>query len=235
MKDRAGGSALSLNFVRWDGLAAVLGGVLFFGMILWDMTGNVPAYGTDVTDTLFFLVPLLWLVGLWGFCARHEERYGVLGTIGLVTGLIGLAAGFIGSLVGLWAELFWLLYWLGVRFLYIGLVLLGIATIRARAMPHGWAALMLILGSLGLGRALFMFLEVTMGATGLETSEAQSALALGSFLSLWSGTFASVLGLLLGLGWVWLGYTLWTSKTETTQQPTRAMSNHANPSGASRG
>jgi hypothetical protein len=44
-----------------------------------------------------------------------------------------------------------------------------------------------------------------------------------------------VLGLLLGLGWVWLGYTLWTSKTETTQQPTRAMSTYANPSGASRG
>jgi hypothetical protein len=220
MKDQAGGSALSLNFVRWDGLAASLGGALFFALILWDLTGNVPAYGPDVTAALFFLVPLLWLVGLWGFWARHAERYGALGTIGLVTGLIGLAASFFGSLVGLWAELFWLLYWLGVRLLYMGLVLLGIATIRARAMPHGWAALMLILGSLGIGRAVFMFIDATMGARGLETPEAQSAL--GTFLSLWSGTFASVLGLLLGLGWVWLGYALRTRKAETVQQAARA-------------
>jgi hypothetical protein len=134
-------------------------------------------------------------------------------------GLIGLAVGFIGSLVGLWAELFWLLYWLGVRFLYIALVLLGIATIRARAMPRGWAALMLVIGSLGLVRALFMFLEATMGAMGLEAPEAQSAL--GNFLSLWSATVASVLGLLLVLSWVWLGYVLWTDKTGTGQQHTR--------------
>lgn len=223
---------MSLNLVRWGGVAAVLGGVLYFALILWDLTGNVPAYGTDVTDALFFLVPLLWLVGLWVFCARHAERYGALGTIGMITGLTGLAIGFIGSLVGLWAELFWLLYWLGVRFLYIGLVFLGIATIRARAMPHGWAALMLILGSLGIGRALFMFLEATTGATGLEAPDAQSVL--GTFLSLWSGTLASVLGLLLGLGWMWLGYTLWTSKTETVQQPSRAASNYANPESTGR-
>jgi hypothetical protein len=210
---------LSLDVICWGGLAAILGGVLYFALILRDLMGNVAAYGTEVTDALFFLVPLLWLVGLWGFCVRYAERYGALGTIGMVTGLVGLAVGLIGSLVGLWADLFWLLYWLGVRFLYIGLVLLGIATIRARAMSRGWAALLLTIGSLGLGRALFVFLEATMGATVLEASEAQSAL--DEFLSSWSATVASVLGLLLGLGWVWLGYALWTGKTETGQQHIR--------------
>jgi hypothetical protein len=210
---------LSFSVVRWGGLAAILGGVLYFALILRDLMGKVPAYGIDVTHALFFLVPLLWLLGLWGFCVRHAEHYGALGTIGIFTGLIGLAVGFIGSLVGLRAELFWLLYWLGVRFLYIGLVLLGIATVRARAMSRGWAALILIIGSLGLGRALFVFLEATRGATLLEASEAQGAL--GDFLSLWSATVASVLGLLLGFSWVWLGYVLWTDKTETGQQHTR--------------
>jgi hypothetical protein len=65
---------LSLDVVRWGGLAAILGGVWYFALILRDLTGNVLAYGTDVMDALFFLVPLLWLVGLWGFCARYAER-----------------------------------------------------------------------------------------------------------------------------------------------------------------
>jgi hypothetical protein len=177
--------------------------------------GNVPAHGTGVTDALFFLVPLLWLVGLWGFCVQHAERYGALGTIGMITGLIGLAIGFVGSLFSLWAELFWLLYWLGIRFLYIGLLLLGIATIRARAMSRRWAALLVIIASLGLGRALFMFFEATMGAGGFEAPQAQSAL--GGFLTSWSATIASILGLLLGLGWVRIGYALWTNKTDTVQ------------------
>lgn len=210
---------LFLNLARWGGLAAILGGALFFTKILLDLMGVVPAYTFDVTDALFFLVPLLWLAGLVSFCARHAERYGALGKAGFATGLIGLAAGFVGSLLGVWAEPLGLLYWLGFRFLCIGLVLLGIAMIRARALPRGWGALVLILGSLGLGRALFMFLEATMGVAGIEAPQAQSAL--GAFLSLWAGTFASVLGLLLGLGWVGLGYVFWTGKPEPYKQPAR--------------
>jgi hypothetical protein len=190
---------LFLNLARWGGLAAILGGALFFTKILWDLVGIVPANTINITDVLFFLVPLLWLVGLAGFCAQHAERYATLGKVGLATSLIGLAAGFVGSLLGVWVDPLGLLYWLGFRFLCIGLVLLGIATIRARALPRRWGALVLILGSLGLGRALFMFLEATMGVAGIEAPEAQSAL--GAFLSLWAGTIASVLGLLFGLGW----------------------------------
>lgn len=206
------GFALSLILVRWGGAAAVLGGMLFIAKLVWDMTNSVPASGTDLTDTLFFLVPLLWLVGLAGFFARYAERYGTLGNMAFIVCLSGLAVGFIGSLAGVWAEPLRLLYWLGFRFLCIGAVLVGIATIEARALPREVGILLLILGSLGLGRALFMFLQATMGATGFEAPEAQSAL--GTFLSLWSGTFASVLGLMFGLAWVWLGYILWTGRTE---------------------
>ena len=108
---------MSLNLARWGGLAAILGGAVFFTKILWDLAGIVPAYTFDVTDALFFLVPLLWLVGLAAFCAQHAERYGALGKAGFTTGLIGLAAGFVGSLLGVWAEPLGLLYWLGFRFL----------------------------------------------------------------------------------------------------------------------
>jgi hypothetical protein len=204
------------EFLRWSGLAAVLGGVLFSAKILWEMAGVVPLNTTDITDTLFFIVPLLWLAGLSGFYARCTERYGPLGNTGFMLSLAGLTVGTIGSLVGAWIEPLWLAYWLGFRFLCLGLVLLGIATIGARALPRGWSVLPLVLGLLGLGRAFFMFFAVTRGATLFEAPEGQGEL--GSFLASWAGTLTSVLGVLFGIGWTLLGYALWVGKTEETER-----------------
>jgi hypothetical protein len=91
---------------------------------------------------------------------------------------------------------------------------LGIATIKAQALPGGWSALPLAVGLVGLGRALFMFFAVTMGSTGLNAPEAGDEL--DTFLSSWAGTLTSMLGLLFGLGWLCLGYALWAGKTEGT-------------------
>src|SRR5918994_302417 len=203
-----------LNFLPWSGLAAMLGGALFSGAVLWNMTNIRPSNATDVTDFLFFLAPLLLLIGLAGFCTLLAQPYGTLGKLGCFLNLSGLAVGTIGSLVGVWIEPLRLAYWLGFRFLCIGLVLLGVATIKAQALPGGWSALPLALGLVGLGRTLFMFFAVTMGSTGLNAPEAGDEL--GTFLSSWAGTLTSVLGLLFGLGWVCLGYTLWAGKSEAT-------------------
>jgi hypothetical protein len=203
------------EFLRWSGLAAVLGGVLFSAKILWEMAGVVPLNTTDITDTLFFIVPLLWLAGLSGFYARCTERYGPLGNTGFMLSLAGLTIGTIGSLVGAWIEPLRLAYWLGFRFLCVGLGLLGIATIGARAL-HGWSVLPLVLGLLGLGRGFFMFFAVTRGATLFEAPEGQGEL--GSFLASWAGTLTSVLGVLFGIGWALLGYALWVGKTEETER-----------------
>ena len=202
--------------LRWSGLAAALGGVLFSAKILWEMAGVMPLNTTDITDTLFFIVPLLWLAGLSGFYARCTERYGPLGSTGFMVSLGGLAVGTIGSLVGAWIEPLQLAYWLGFRFLCLGLVLLGIATIGARALPRGWSVLPLALGLLGLGRAFFMFFAVTRGATLFEAPEGQGEL--GSFLASWASTLTSVLGVLFGIGWGLLGYALWVGKTEETER-----------------
>ena len=208
----------SSELLRWSGLAAVLGGVLFSAKLLWEMADGGPLNATDVTDTLFFVVPLLWLAGLSGFCARCAERYGPLGTTGFMVSIGGLALGTIGSLVGAWLEPLRLAYWLGFRFLCVGLVLLGVATIGARALPRGWSVLPLVLGLLGLGRAFFMFFAVTMGATIFEAPEGQGGLE--SFLGSWASTLTSALGVLFGIGWGLLGYALWADKTEETARPT---------------
>jgi len=192
----------------------MLGGVLFSGKILWNMISIRPSHATDFTDLLFFFAPLLLLIGLASFCTLCAQRYGTLGKLGCSISLSGLAVGTIGSLVGVWIEPLGLAYWLGFRFLCIGLVLLGVATIKAKALPGGWSALPLALGLVGLGRALFMFFAVTMGSKGLEAPEAGDEL--GTFLSSWAGTLTSVLGVLFGVGWLCLGYALWAGKTEAT-------------------
>ena len=170
-----------LKFLPWSGLAAMLGGVLFSGKVLWNMTNIRPSHATDVTDVLFFFAPLLLLLGMAGFCTLCAQRYGTLGKMGCIISLSGLAVGTIGSLVGVWIEPLRLAYWLGFRFLCIGLVLLGGSTIKAQALPGGWSALPLALGLLGLGRALFMFFAVTMIPTGLDAPEAGDEL--GTFVS----------------------------------------------------
>ena len=182
------------------------------------MAGVVPLNGADITDTLFFVVPLLWLAGLSGFYVRFTERYGPLGNAGFMVSLGGLAVGTIGSLVGAWVEPLRLAYWLGFRFLCIGLVLLGIASVRVRTLPRGWRMLPLVLGLLGLGRAFFMFFALTMGAPVLEAPEGQGEL--GRFLTSWAGTLTSVVGVLFGIAWVVLGCALWAGKTEDTGRQT---------------
>src|SRR5918912_2104942 len=161
----------SLKFLQRSGLAAMLGGVLFSGKVLWNMIGIRPSHDTDLTDLLFFLSPLLLLIGLAGFCTLCAKSFGTLGKMGCVISLSGLAVGTIGSLVGVWIEPLGLVYWLGFRFLCLGLVLLGVATIKAQALPGGWSALPLAVGLVGLGRALFMFFAVTMDSTDLQAPE----------------------------------------------------------------
>src|SRR5918998_5698295 len=152
-----------LKFLPWSGLAAMLGGVLFSGKVLCNMTDIRSSHATDVMDLLFFFAPLLLLLGMASFCTLCAQRYGTLGKMGCIISLSGLAVGAIGSLLGVWIEPLRLADWLGFRFLCIGLVLLGIATIKAQALSGRWSALPLTLGLVGLGRALFMFFAVTTG------------------------------------------------------------------------
>ena len=50
------------SLIRWSGLAAVLGGALWIAKVLYEMN-DVTTYARDITDYMFFVVPLLLLVG----------------------------------------------------------------------------------------------------------------------------------------------------------------------------
>src|SRR5215217_620885 len=85
---------------RIGGLAAVLGGLLWSAKAFYDRN-DAPPCPTDVTDTLFFLVSLLFLAGLTGLYARCRGRLGeweTVSSMGFVAGLVGLTGSIVGQL-----------------------------------------------------------------------------------------------------------------------------------------
>lgn len=170
-----------------------LGGVLppvggtagFVGGVLWAMKaavyGNVaPAQPAGAADTLFFVVPLLLILGLVGLYVRHAEGMGGAAKGGFVQALIGLvllAAGFLADLTfGVTgAER---AYLFGFLILAFGLVLVGLAAVKTNSLGR-FSPLPLALG-------LLIPLSVVAGAEPLR----------------------AVLSALFGLGWATLGLML---------------------------
>lgn len=161
---------LSLNLVRWSGLAAVVGGVLYILAELLDiynflLSGEeefsaVAATASYAVETwLFLLGHVLVLFGLFGLYVRQSEATEPLLRVGFLVAFLGTAL-----VVGAsWADTFVvpiladaapelldagppLGYVLSFGIFAIGWVLFGVAALRARVYPR-WAALLLIVGA----------------------------------------------------------------------------------------
>ncbi len=178
--------------LRGCGLAAILAGVLF---VVWGYVhrDGAPAYLTHIANTLGFVVPLLFLLGLAGLCARCKGRVGRPGIIGLGLGCIGSAGGIVRSVVDMSA---WYAYVAGKGWLYLvldwlflllaGLTLAGLAAIRTGSSRR-WGVLLLAMGTLG---GIYF---LTDSGSALEMRAVHI-----------------VCGVSFGLGWVALGYALWS-------------------------
>lgn len=183
-------------FGRWCGLGAILGGLLFAA---WGyMHGNdAPSYFAAIEDALGFVVPLLFLVGLAGLYARCRGRAGRLGGVGFVLGFVGSGLGLVNRFevvhAPIWAYVVgargWsplLLIWL--TWLLVGLTLVGITTIRTKALG-GWDALPLATGLFG------WVYYLTDSNSIVEAHSVHLAF-----------------GVLFSLSWVALGYALWSER-----------------------
>jgi hypothetical protein len=179
---------LVLFLVRWTGLLVVPGGVL------WALS----PMGASISETLFSTpnvfwklfpsAPLLILAGLVGLQLRQSGRSGLLEKIGFWLALAGLLMVVVGD-VGL----FWLglddtfimtapayrAFRLGLLLLGAGSILFGVAAPRDGALPT-WGLLPFVVGSL-------------CGVISFVTD---------------LGSFGTVLWMLFGLGWAWLGLSL---------------------------
>jgi len=179
---------LVLFLLRWAGLLVVPGGVL------WALSPT----GASISETLFSTpnafwklfpsAPLLILAGLVGLQLRQSGRSGLLEKIGFWLALVGLLMVVLGD-VGL----FWLglddtfimtapayrAFRLGLLGLGFGSILFGVAAPRDGALPT-WGLLPFVVGSL-------------CGLISFVTD---------------LGSFGTVLWILFGLGWAWLGLSL---------------------------
>ncbi len=195
----------SIPFVRWCGLAAMLGGALWVigtlihaskprGCVAQECAFR-PMRESGVLDGILMLLSLLlFAAGAVGLVvlARRLGRFGKTGNAGVIIGAIGAALLVMSGLIQAFffgGDFPLMPYFVvpGVLTLVLGFVLLGIAILRAGVLPK-WAALLLIVGAL----AMLGFNE-------------QTALAL--------------MALPLGVAWATVGYVLWSGVGAPTGQP----------------
>ena len=201
----------SARLARWGGVAAIIAGLLWLVLRpLIEFSRNDRLLGRTYED-YNRLVPvplLLFLVGLVGLHACYARTAGPLGIGGLVVAAIGVTAAAVGAVVEFWwaggirqgdkagSDAGWMFFGLGYFGLLLGLMLFGIASQRSNALGR-WSAVPLVMGALG---------------------------PAWPFVSDWAWPSVFVQSL-LGLGWVILGYALWSDGREgpvaSLEEPTQ--------------
>src|SRR5215207_7869892 len=179
------------------------------GGVLWVLKGGAIILTGEQPPLLFEAAPPLFVAGLVGLHARLGGRGGRLGRTGLLLAYAALASALV-ALVGLTlVPAGWVPNEDSVRLLtpfivlagfgpFVGLVLLGIVTLRVKAMPAPWSALPLVMGA---------------GAIPL--------MLVGGILELVNERLFELPVVLLGFAWVLLGYSVWSEKDKVIQYPTR--------------
>ena len=186
---------MSSNLIRWGGLAAMLSGALLV------VKGTVILV-SDADPSLVPPATLLFALGMVGLHARLEGRGGPLATIGVLLAWVVVAASVV-NLIGLALPiptpgepdaplLLRITYMVAFLGILVGLLGLGIVTLRARVMPAPWSAVPLAVG----------ILWFPLQGIGF--------------------VIADGVGLILGgLAWVLLGYVLWAGGGTPAEQPSR--------------
>ena len=147
------------SLVRWGALAAMVSGVFWIvGGLLHlaypqDPPGALGYFLNYLGSAIFSGAYFAMLVGLVGLHARQAGLYGRLGTAGFFLAFAGAALAFVGqaasAIFSKDGTLGWLFsdpgfgFLVGLLLVSLGLVLLGVATLRARVLPR-WCGVGLI-------------------------------------------------------------------------------------------
>lgn len=203
---------MSSSWIRWSGLAAVLGGALwafwYVGayFVGWGVPSNPEYDAYETYNRLMPVVLVLLLVGLAGAHALQRRTYGWLGTAGFAVASVGLGAMIAGNAAEFWAfteeaygpgslrDAAWAVFGLGMFVFYAGSVLFGIATLRAKMLPRPGALLLLIWFPAG------FLINGLLQLAGVPEEL----------------SFSGLTGL-CGVGWVILGYALWFGRDALVQ------------------
>lgn len=132
----------SSDVIRWGGVAAMLGGVVFVVNGLLGLINKHAQY----LDVIFVVALLLVIVGLVGFHTLQKGNYGRIGRAGFYTVVIATLAQILGLVVLMLgsAVLEWLIP-IGSLAVLVGFVLYGAATLQAKVLPR-WCGIGFIIG-----------------------------------------------------------------------------------------
>ena len=195
---------MSPNLIRWSGLTAMVGGVLWvlwaggqsegFGAG-WSGPGSVAYERYEFFNRLLPVVLLPVVVGFIGLHAAQRRSYGRLGMTGFVMILVGFMLIIAGSVAEFWVfsdqpyrqpngrNASYGIFLVGHPVLAVGTLLFGIATVRANVFPRDIAQLLAVLGV---------------------------------------GVVVPVFGVFIfAFPFIWLGYLLWSGGYESGQEPSR--------------
>ncbi len=132
-----------IGLIRFGGLAAMVGGVLFVASPL--LGRSFP----QAMEALLVVTLLLMPVGMVGFHALQGQNYGHMGRVGFWVAVVAPLAVALGAASYLWwgsvfgSSLLWLALPVGPLVLLVGLTLYGVATIQANVLPS-WCGVVFI-------------------------------------------------------------------------------------------
>lgn len=203
---------MTAKYIRWGGLAAILGGALLLIADGWGLMQEILGTGPEkfseqaatpswsVMSVLFMSGGMLILIGLVSIYARQAEEAGILGLVGFLAAFVSMAL-----VVGA----FW-------TFTFVA----PSAAIEAPAfLDNDQAA-----GPLNLGFMLtFMSFPVGLALFGLATFRARvfprvaaAVFTLGALVSF--APFAGVT-ILLDVALIWVGYSLYSERRARAASP----------------
>jgi len=142
---------MSSSLVRWGGLAVVVAGVMYTGQAVVGLVApqnELFASFSDYAIEAMFVVALLGtLAAIGGLHALQKESYGRLGMASFLLAFVGHALMLASAAVTLalaMSEALDPIFPLGFLAALVGLVLLGIATLRARVLPRLYGVLLIV-------------------------------------------------------------------------------------------
>ena len=132
------------NWIRWSGLAAVLGGALF-------IVADFPYLALPESDLQVTVQDVgigFILVGLVGLHALQKGNYGLIGRVGFYMVVVGALTEILGSVLVILAgsALGWVMV-VGFMTVIVGFWFYGAATLRAGILPR-WCGVGLIVGTM---------------------------------------------------------------------------------------
>jgi hypothetical protein len=205
-----------------------------YGPFSFEVEHVIDTISSYLNTSLLALPLALFLVGLVGLYARIWGTPGRLGTIGFMLASVGLVLTIMNTLFSSWLQVLyryivpsnfdgwwspsppiwhWLSHtWFGFLSMSIGLALLGIAILSSKALPK-WVMILFTFTTLGMYLVpiiVTLVASLMIAGFGLDRYEVWDSL--GIFDSF------TIMSLMFGASWIWLGQNLLSESTKASIQ-----------------